>query len=146
MQGLLRYTNCCDRVAERMHDGLLLIGRIMIAAVFLMTVSGGGPADFYLKSLNYPAPGLMATLAHIAEWIIVITLIFGLATRVGALLALVFVVIAVLTAHLYWQYPAQQQPLQWVFLSKDIAIAGGILILFLTGAGRYSVDARLRGK
>ena len=146
MQKLLRYSNCCDGLAEGTRDALLLIGRIAIAAVFLMTVSGGGPADFYLKSLNYPAPSLMATLAHIAEWIIVVTLVLGLATRLGALLALVFVVIAVLTAHLYWQYPAQQQPLQWVFLSKDIAIAGGILILFVAGAGRYSVDARLRGK
>jgi len=47
-----------------MRDVLLLIGRMLIAAVFLMTVSGGGPADFYLKSLNYPAPALMATLAQ----------------------------------------------------------------------------------
>lgn len=146
MQGLLRYTSCCDGVADSLRDPLLLLGRVLIAAVFLMTVSGGGPADFYLKSLNYPAPALMAMLAHVAEWIIVITLILGLATRLGALIALVFVVVAVSTAHLYWQYPAPQQPLQWVFLSKDIAIAGGILILFVTGGGRYSLDARLMGK
>jgi putative oxidoreductase len=146
MQGLLRYTTCLDGIADSMRDTLLLIGRIFIAVVFLMTVSGGGPADFYLKSLNYPAPALMATLAHIAEWIIVVTLVLGLATRLGALLALAFVVIAVLTAHLYWQYPAQAQTLQWVFLSKDIAIAGGILVLIVTGGGRYSLDAKLMGK
>jgi len=72
--------------------------------------------------------------------------VLGLATRPGALLALLFLVIAVLTAHLYWQYPAAQQQLQWVFLSKDIAITGGVLLLFATGAGRYSLDARLMGK
>ena len=122
MQGLARYLNCFEGVADSMRDVLLLVGRIFIATVFLMTVSGGGPADFYLKSLNYPAPQFMAMLAHLAEWIIVVTLILGLATRPGALLAVVFLVIAVLTAHLYWQYPAAQQPLQWVFLSKEIAI------------------------
>ena len=146
MRGLLRYTTFCDGLAEGLRDSLLLIGRILIAAVFLMTVSGGGPADFYLKSLNYPVPALMAMLAHVAEWVIVVTLIVGFATRLGALIALSFVAIAVVSAHLYWQYPAQQQPLQWVFLSKDIAIAGGILVLFVTGAGRYSVDAKLLGK
>jgi len=146
MQGLARYLNCFDGVADSMRDVLLLVGRIFIATVFLMTVSGGGPADFYLKSLNYPAPQFMAMLAHLAEWIIVVTLILGLATRPGALLAVVFLVIAVLTAHLYWQYPAAQQPLQWVFLSKDIAITGGVLVLFVTGAGRYSLDAKLMGK
>jgi putative oxidoreductase len=146
MQGLARYLNCFDGVADSMRDVLLLVGRIFIATVFLMTVSGGGPADFYLKSLNYPAPQFMAMLAHLAEWIIVVTLILGLATRPGALLAVVFLVIAVLTAHLYWQYPAAQQPLQWVFLSKDIAITGGVLVLFVTGGGRYSLDAKLMGK
>lgn len=146
MQGLVRYTSCCDGVAESLRDVLLLIGRIMIAAVFLMTVSTGGPAAAYLKSLNYPAPDAMAMLAHLAEWVVVITLVLGLATRLGALLAFVFVVIAILTAHLYWQFPQQAQTLQWVFLSKDLAIAGGILALFVTGGGRYSLDAKLMGK
>ena len=146
MQGLARHLNAFDNIAESMRDVLLLVGRIFIAIVFLMTVSGGGPADFYLKSLNYPAPQAMAVLAHVAEWIIVVTLILGLATRAGALLALVFLVIAVLTAHLYWQYPAAQQQLQWVFLSKDIAITGGVLVLFVSGACRYSLDAKMTGK
>src|SRR3569833_2275109 len=146
MQGLLRYTSCFDGLADSMRDVLLLVGRIFIAIVFLLTVSGGGPADFYQKSLNYPAPALMATLAHIAEWLIVVTLILGLATRPGALLALVFLVIAVLTAHLYWQYPAAQQHLQWAFLSNYFAIPGGALVLFVTGAGRYCLDAMLMGK
>lgn len=146
MQGLGRYLNCFDGFADSLRDVLLLVGRIFIASVFLMTVSGGGPADFYLKSLNYPAPEVMAQLAHLAEWVIVVTLVLGFATRVGALIALAFVVIAVLTAHLYWQYPPAQQTLQWVFLSKDIAITGGIVLLFAVGAGRYSLDARLTGK
>jgi putative oxidoreductase len=146
MQGLVRYTSCCDGVAESLRDVLLLLSRILIAAVFLMTVTTGGPAAAYLKSLNYPAPDAMAMLAHLAEWVVVITLVLGLATRLGALLAFVFVVIAILTAHLYWQFPQQAQTLQWVFLSKDLAIAGGILALFVTGGGRYSLDARLMGK
>jgi putative oxidoreductase len=146
MQGFMRYTTCCDGVADSLRDALLLIGRILIAAVFLMTVWGGGPAAGYLKSLNYVAPDAMAMLAHLAEWVIVITLILGLATRIGALIALVFVAIAIWTAHLYWQFPKEAQGLQWAFLSKDLAIAGGILVLFVTGGGRYSVDAKLMGK
>ena len=68
------------------------------------------------------------------DGVIVVSLILGFATRLGAVLALGFVAIAVLTAHLYWQYPAAQQPLRWAVLSKDIAIAGDILIMFATGA------------
>jgi putative oxidoreductase len=138
--------SCTDGVATGMADLWLLIGRVLIALVFLMTVWTGGPAAGYLKSLNYPAPDAMSVLAHVVEWIVVISLILGIGARYGALLGLAFVVIALLTAHLYWQYPQAAQTLQYVFLSKDLAIAGGLLVLFVTGGGRISVDAMLAGK
>jgi putative oxidoreductase len=123
---------------------VLLVGRVAIAALFLMTVWGGGPSADYLKSLNYPAPDAMSLLAHVVEWIVVVMLVLGVGTRYGALLGFVFVVIAFATAHLYWQYPQAAQNLQFALLSKDIAIAGGLLVLFVTGAGRFSVDEKLK--
>ena len=140
---LLSYT---DGIATGMGDVLLLIGRVLMAAVFLMTVTTGGPSAAYLKSINFIAPEFMSTFAHIVEWIIVVTLILGVGARYGALLAFAFVVIALVTAHLYWQFPAAAQTLQYVFLSKDLAIAGGALALFVTGAGRLSVDNVLARK
>ncbi|MGH6680312.1 MAG: DoxX family protein [Bradyrhizobium sp.] len=79
------------------------------------------------------------------EWIIIVSLILGIGTRYGALLALAFVLIAFGTAHRYWECPHAAQGLQFMPLSKDIAIAGGLLVLFVTGGGRFSVDERLRG-
>ena len=138
--------SCTDGIAAGMSDILLLIARLLVAAVFLMTVWTGGPAATYLKSINFIAPDIMSTLAHIVEWIIVVTLVLGVATRYGALLAFAFVVIALVTAHLYWQFPAVAQTLQYVFLSKDLSIAGGTLALFVAGGGRFSVDHMLAGK
>ena len=123
-----------------MTDTLLLIGRLLIAAVFLMTVWGGGPSAAYLKSINYVAPEFMSVLAHVVEWIIIGMLVLGFGTRYGAALGFAFVVIAFVTAHRYWGYPQTAQYLQFVFLSKDIAIAGGLLVLFVTDGGRFSVD------
>jgi len=134
-----------DGVATGMTDSLLLVGRVLLAAVFLMTVWGGGPSAAYLKSIHYAAPAFMSLLAHVAEWIIIVSLIFGIGTRYGALLALAFVLIAFGTAHRYWEYPHAAQGLQFTLLGKDIAIAGGLLVLFVTGGGRFSVDERLRG-
>ena len=65
---------------------------------------------------------------------------FGIGARYGALLGLVFVVIAFATAHRYWEFPEAAQNLQYTFLAKDLAIAGGLLLLFVTGAGRLSID------
>jgi putative oxidoreductase len=135
--------SCTDGVATGMSDLWLLIGRVLLAVLFLMTVWTGGPATAYLKSLNYPAPDLMSILAHVIEWLVVLSLVFGIGTRYGALLGLVFVVIAFATAHRYWEFPEAAQNLQYALLSKDLAIAGGLLLLFVTGPGRFSVDNTL---
>jgi putative oxidoreductase len=134
-----------DGLAESLSGPVLLVGRLLIAALFLMTVWGGGPSADYLKSMNYPAPDLMSQLAHVVEWIVIISLVLGLATRYGALLGFIFVVIAFATAHRYWGYPDAAQNLQFVFLSKDLAVAGGLLALFIAGPGRISLDEKLKG-
>jgi putative oxidoreductase len=135
--------SCTDGVATGMSDVWLLIGRMLIAVLFLMTVWTGGPAAAYLKSLNYPMPDFMSTLAHVIEWLVVLSLVFGIGTRYGALLGLVFVLIAFATAHRYWEFPEAAQNLQYTLLSKDLAITGALLVLFVTGAGRFSVDNAL---
>jgi putative oxidoreductase len=134
-----------DVIATGLADLLLLLGRWLIAAVFLMTVLTGGPNVAYLTSIKFIFPGFMSPFAHILEWIIVVTLVLGVATRYGALLAFAFVVIALVAAHLYWEFPQAAQTLQYVFLSKDLAIAGGALALFVSGGGRYSIDEMLKG-
>ena len=123
-------------------DLTILIGRILVASVFVLTAWGGNPTAGFLKSLNYSAPDFWSIVAVVVEWIIGLSIILGIATRYGALLGLVYVVVAVVSAHLYWRYPAQQQTLQYVFFTKDIAIFGGLVLLLATGGGRYSLDAR----
>jgi putative oxidoreductase len=49
------------------------------------------------------------------------------------------------SAHRYWGYPQAAQLVQYIFLTKNIAIAGGLIVLFVTGPGRFSVDEKLKG-
>ena len=132
-----------DSLAIGMTDALLLIGRVLVACVFLMTVWIGSPNVGYLTSINFVNPGIMSPLAIVVEWIIVISLVLGLGTRYGALLGLAFVIIATVAAHRYWGYPQAAQLVNYIFLTKNIAIAGGLIILFVTGAGRFSIDSKL---
>jgi putative oxidoreductase len=132
-----------DGLASGITDALLLVGRILIAAMFLMTVWFGSPNVGYLTSINVISPDVIGPLARVVEWVIVISLILGLGTRYGALLALLFVVVATVIAHRWWGYPQAAQLVQYTFLTKNIAVAGGLLVLFATGGGRFSVDAML---
>ncbi|HEY6022927.1 MAG TPA: DoxX family protein [Pseudolabrys sp.] len=139
---LLSYT---DDIATGMTDTLLLIGRVLLASVFLMTVWVGSPNVGYLTSINFINPSLMSPLALVVEWIIVVMLILGLGTRYGALLGLAFVIVATVAAHRYWGYPQAAQLVNYIFLTKNLSIAGGLIVLFVTGPGRFSVDEKLKG-
>ena len=85
-----------------MTDALLLVGRILLAGMFLMTVWFGSPNVGYLTSINVISPDVISPLARVVEWVIVVSLVLGLGTRYGALLGLLFVVVATVIAHRWW--------------------------------------------
>jgi putative oxidoreductase len=138
--------SCADSIATGMSDLLLLIGRVLVAGVFLMTVWTGSPNVGYLKSINFISPEIMSPIGLTVEWVIVLSIILGLGTRYGALLGLAFALTATISAHRYWGYPAAAQLVQYIFLTKNVSIIGGLIILFVTGGGRFSVDSMLAGK
>jgi len=138
----LSYT---DGIANSSADLLLLIGRILLGWLFLkagwdkvMNIAG---FTGYLTNLNVPT--VLAWPAAISEVVIGAALILGVATRYAALFTIVYVVITIFVAHRYWDYPAAQQGNQFNHFQKNLAIIGGSLVLFVTGAGRFSLDAIL---
>lgn len=129
-----------------MNDALLLIGRVLIALVFLMTAWLGSPNPGYIGSLGLSPPALWSWIAIIAEALIVISLFLGIETRWGALLGVAYVVIATALAHRYWQAPQAQFVAQYTNFSKNLAILGGLILVYATGAGAYSIDAMRTAK
>src|SRR5712691_7424021 len=129
-----------DNLAMRTGDAFALVGRILLGWLFLVfawpnVISTAGFVG-YLTALKVPSPQYFVWIATIAEFVIGITLILGIATRYGALLGFVFVVIATALAHRYWEYPMPRQMTEYFHLLKNLAIIGGLLLLFVTGAGR----------
>src|SRR5262249_945281 len=80
----------------------------------------------------------------VAELVLGAALMLGVATRYAALAGIVYVIIATALAHRYWEYPQAQQVNQYAHFLKNLAVLGGMLLLFVTGAGRFSLDAWLR--
>jgi putative oxidoreductase len=138
-----------DDFAASSADISLLIGRVLLGLLFLFfgwsKLNGLGGFQTYLTNLGVPASsvGILSVLGACAEFIIGVTLVLGLATRYGALLCIVFLAIAVALAHRYWEYPAAQQMAQYMNFMKGLSIMGGAFLLFVTGPGRFSVDAAL---
>ena len=134
-----------DAFAAGRADVLILVGRILLAWVFVGSAYGA-LANFsgsvgYFRSLNLPAAELFTAVNIAVEVLISVGLILGIGTRYCAVLTLLFVLAATIVAHRYWEYPpGAQQAGQYNNFLKNISIMGGALLIFVTGAGRFSFD------
>ena len=137
--------SAADRFATKSADVLILIGRIMLAWVFLGvaygTITNFAGSLAYFTSLKLFPPELWTWVALLLELLISAILILGIGARYGAILVFVFVLFATAIAHRYWEYPAGPQQIgQYNNFLKNISIMGGALAIFVTGAGRFSLD------
>jgi putative oxidoreductase len=89
-------------------------------------------------------PEFLAYLGPPVEFFGGIAVLTGLATPYAALLIFVFTVIATATSHRFWEYtdPAQYRAQNTNFW-KNVSMMGGMLLLAVTGGGRYSIDRLL---
>ena len=143
-------TSRVDQFATSIADLLILIGRILLAWVFVGSAYGAllnfSGSVGYFRSLNLPVPYLFTMLTVALEVLLSVGLILGIATRYCAILTFLFVLSATAIAHRYWEYPAGSQQIgQYNHFLKNISIMGGALLILATGGGRFSLDRRLIG-
>ena len=116
-----------------------LAGRVLLSLLFL--VSGSGTAGAYNATAGYMAsvgvPGWLLPFVIATELIGAIAIIVGWQTRIAALVLAGFTVLAALLFHNNF---ADQ--IQAIMFQKNLAIAGGFLLLVANGAGPLSLDRR----
>jgi putative oxidoreductase len=136
---------------ERVNDAFLLIGRLLIASLFLTAgipkvLQGyGGGFTKYLGMLGVPYPEMVGVVAVAIEVLVPIALILGLWPRISSLLLIAFVIAATVLAHRFWEFPEAQQMNQMNHLLKNIAIIGGLLFYYVSGPGAWSLAGRSAG-
>ena len=122
-------------------DLILLLGRLLLSLIFLheawsLATDITATVDTFAK-LGLSAPVAFATIAlQIGAGLSIAT---GFLCRLGAL-ALAFFCLA--TALLFHTNLASQNEL--LHFEKDLAIAGGMFVLVVSGAGSISIDKLLR--
>jgi putative oxidoreductase len=145
------WAQATDGIAKNLSDILLLLARIGIAYLYYVAVSGklagleGWVANGLTKQ-GVPGGMAMGYLVITTEIVGSLLILFGLCTRYAALLLTLFVIIASFVGHRYWEADAPQVRNQTTHFYKNVSIIGGYLILFITGAGRYSLDHLLAKK
>jgi len=133
--------------AGRPNDGIILIARILLVTLFLIfgwdKLTNYAGALAYMAQAGAPLPALAALVAIVMEVAVAFAIALGLWTRPLAILLAVYTLGAGIIGHRFWAAEGATRYMDAINFYKNISITGGCLLLYVTGPGRYSVDARL---
>ncbi len=133
--------------AETVNDAVLLVARILLVLLFVifgwqkLTGFGGTVADFAHSGV--PLPPLAAVIAVAMEFFAGLAIAAGFLTRPLALLMALYTLGTALLGHPFWNLAGAARIENEINFLKNIGLIGGFLLLYLTGAGRYSLDDKI---
>ena len=117
-------------------------GRVLLALIFLVAgiekISGYAGTEAYMASKG--VPGMLLPLVIALEVGGALLVIIGWQTRLAAFALAGFSIAAAVLFHF-----VPGDSMQMIMFMKNLAIAGGFLILAAHGAGAWSLDGRRRG-
>ena len=113
------------------------IGRILLSALFLIEGIGkiSMQEDVIMYMEDYGVPEILFIPAIILEILFPLLLIIGYKTKLSALIMALFTLTVAIIFHTNFS-----EGMQMIFFLKDIAIAGGFMIIIVYGPGKISLD------
>lgn len=134
--------------SEKVRDGVILAARILLVVLYLVfgwsKLTGYAGTVAYMAHTGAPMPQVSALVATVVEAPVAVALILGFFTRPLALLLAIYTLGTGFIAHHYWTMAGMDRYANEINFFKNLSIIGGLLLLYVTGAGRWSLDAKLR--
>jgi putative oxidoreductase len=129
---------------EKRRDELILFARILLAALFVVfgwtkLTDFSGTID-YIAAEGTPLPMISAVVAVVMEFFVGLSLVIGFFTRPLALLLAIYTLGTALIGHHFWTLADGERIANMINFYKNISIMGGLFLLSLTGAGKFSLD------
>jgi putative oxidoreductase len=132
-------------MANDITDGIILAARVLLAALFLIfgwrkLVDYSGTVSRMVQD-GAPIPVLSAVIAIFMELPVAFAVAVGAFTRPSAALLALYTLGTAVIAHRYWTVTGADKVDSMESFYKNLSIMGGFLLLCITGAGKYSIDA-----
>ena len=133
-------------MTRAVDSGIILIARLALSVLFLwggvMKLLGYGAFVGYIHAKGVPFASIAAAVATAVEVIGGIFLVIGFLIRPLGLVMAVYTIATAVIGHDFWNVTdAALQHDMVIHFWKNVCIAGGFLLLMVTGAGGASVDA-----
>ncbi|MGD8933138.1 MAG: DoxX family protein [Gammaproteobacteria bacterium] len=123
-----------------MNKVIELAGRILLGHIFLLAginkISGYEGTAGYMEAMG--VPGVLLPLVIVLEIVGGLALIIGFKTKWAALALAGFTVLAAVLFHADFSDQTQM-----ILFMKNWAITGGLLMVYVYGAGEISLDRKL---
>ncbi|KAB0571211.1 DoxX family protein [Brucella pituitosa] len=118
-----------------------LVARVFLSILFILAgfsklTAISGTAG-YFAGLGLPVPTVTAVLVGLVEFLGGLAILVGFQTRIAAAIVALFTIGATLVAHMNFA-----EGMNAMMAQKNLAIAGGLILLALQGAGSISIDAK----
>jgi putative oxidoreductase len=127
------------------NDTVILAARLFLAALFL--IFGWRKLRDYSGTVSQmvrdglPMPALAAAVAIFMELPVAFAVAVGAFTRPSTALMAFYTLGTSLIEHRYWTMKGADRVANMENFYKNLSIMGGFLLLYITGAGKYSIDA-----
>ena len=125
-------------------DAMLLVGRILASAIFIMggwskLMAMAGTKAYFAK-IDVPVPEIAYWVAVVVELGGGVLFLLGFQTRLIGIVLAVFCIATAMLAHTNFAEPSQQ-----INFMKNVCMAGGFLAFAAYGGGGLSLD-RILGR
>ena len=122
---------------------LEFFGRVLLSLLFLIEGFGkiSMQEDVIMYMEDYGVPGILFAPATVLEILFPLLLIVGYRTKWAAAVMALFTFAVAIIFHSDFS-----EGMQMIFFLKDIAIAGGFMIIVAYGPGKISLDHYLKSK
>ena len=116
-----------------------LVARLFLGQIFLLSgifkISGYEGTQGYMQAMG--VPGMLLPLVILLEIGGGLAIIAGWQTKLVSIALAAFTVVAAVIFH-----NNLSDQMQMIMFMKNVAIAGGFILLAINGAGGYSLDSR----
>jgi putative oxidoreductase len=155
LEQTLRFLRRNDENAENeagvmendINDAVILAARLLLAALFLifgwrkLMDYSGTVSRMVQDGARLPVPATF--VAIFMELPVAFAVAVGAFTRPSAVLMFFYTLGTALIGHRYWTITGADRVDSMDGFYKNLGIMGGFLLLYITGAGKFSIDALL---
>jgi putative oxidoreductase len=131
-------------MTDGINDELILLARLLLSTLFL--IFGWRKLRDYsgtvsqMVQLRAPMPVLAAAVAVFMELPVALAVAVVALVRPAALLLFLYMLGTALVGHRYWTIAGAERVDSMDSFYKNLSIMGGFLVLYIAGAGKYSID------